>query len=143
MYRDEEIINSISTFKKKIVNYKEELFALRIFYEQAKILWPPTLLKTVNLEKHYNNIMNRGNIIIKKAEKILKNVKVNNNLRLFNEIEFPPLEKDIMPLVNPDGIERLKILLETYNELFPERDKDIPLTEEEHKLIMNRIINKF
>jgi len=143
MHRDEEIINSISTFKKKIINYKEELFALRIFYEQAKILWPPTLLKSVNFEKHYNNIMNRGNIIIKKAEKILKNVKVNDDLRLFNEIEFPPLEKDIMPLVNPDGIERLKILLETYNELFPERDKDIPLTEEEHKLIMNRIINKF
>lgn len=143
MYRDEEIINSISAFKKKIINYKDELFALRIFYEQAKILWPPALLKSVNFEKHYNNIMNRGNIIIKKADKILKNVKVNDDLRQFNEIEFPPLEKDIMPLVNPDRIGRLKILLETYNELFPERDKDIPLTEEEHKLIMNRIINKF
>ena len=87
--------------------------------------------------------MNRGNIIIKRAEKILKNVKVNDDLRLFDEIEFPPLEKDIMPLVNSDGIERLKLLSETCNELFPERDKDIPLTEEEHKLIMNRIIDKF
>jgi len=87
--------------------------------------------------------MNRGNKIIKRAENILKNVKANNDLRLFNEIEFPPLEKDIMPLVNPDGIERLKLLLKTYNELFPERDKDILLTEEEHKLIMNSIVNKF
>ena len=143
MYRDEEIINSISAFKKKIINYKEELFALRIFYEQAKILWPPSLLKSVNFEKHYNNIMNRGNKIIKRAEKILENVKVNDDLHLFNEIVFPPLEKDLMPLMNPDGIKRLKLLSETYNELFPERDKNIPLTEEEHKLIMNRIINKF
>ena len=133
----------MKNFEKKIINYKEELFALRIFYEQAKILWPPSLLKSVSFEKHYNNIMNRGNKIIKRAEKILENVKVNGDLRLFNEIVFPPLEKDLMPLMNPDGIKRLKLLSETYNELFPERDKNIPLTEEEHKLIMNRIINKF
>ena len=133
----------MKNFEKKIINYKEELFALRIFYEQAKILWPPSLLKPVNFEKHYINIMNRGNKIIKRAEKILENVKVNDDLRLFNEIVFPPLEKDLMPLMNPDGIKRLKLLSETYNELFPERDKNIPLTEEEHKLIMNRIINKF
>jgi len=133
----------MKNFEKKITNYKEELFALRLFYEQAKILWSTSLLKSVNFEKHYNNIMNRGNKIIKRAENILKNVKANNDLRLFNEIEFPPLEKDIMPLVNPDGIERLKLLLKTYNELFPERDKDILLTEEEHKLIMNSIVNKF
>lgn len=133
----------MKNFEKKITNYKEELFALRLFYEQAKILWSTSLLKSVNFEKHYNNIMNRGNKIIKRAENILKNVKANNDLRLFNEIEFPPLEKDIMPLVNPDGIERLKLLLKTYNELFPERDKDILLTEEKHKLIMNSIVNKF
>ena len=133
----------MKNFEKKIKNYKEELFALRIFYEQAKILWPPASLKSVNFEKHYSNIVDRGNKIIKRAEKILKKVKANNDLRLFNEIEFPPLEKDMMHLVNPDGIERLKLLLETYNELFPERNKDIPLTEEEHKLIMNRIVNKF
>ncbi|MBA7581531.1 hypothetical protein ES708_23437 [subsurface metagenome] len=136
-------MNKIKNFEKKITNYKNELFALRLFYEQAKILWLSSMLKSINFEEHYNNILNRGNKIIKRAENILKNVKVNNDPRLFNEIKFPPLEKDIMPLVNPDGIERLKLLLETYNELFPERDKDIPLTEEEHKLIMNRIVNKF
>jgi len=135
-------MNKMKNFEKKITNYKEELFALRLFYEQVKILWPSSLLRSMDFKKHYNNIMNRGNKIIKRAERILKNVKVNNDTSLFNEIEFPSLEKDIMPLVNPDGVERLKLLLETYNELFPERDKDIPLTEEEHKLIMNRIINK-
>ncbi|MHA1876973.1 MAG: hypothetical protein ACTSUC_11070 [Promethearchaeota archaeon] len=136
-------MNKMKNIEKKITNYKEELFALRLFYKQVKILWPSSLLKSMDFKKHYNNIMNRGNKIIKRAERILKNVKVNNDTSLFNEIEFPSLEKDIMPLVNPDGVERLRLLLETYNELFPERDKDIPLTEEEHKLIMNRIINKF
>ncbi|GAG00242.1 unnamed protein product, partial [marine sediment metagenome] len=118
-------------------------FALRLFYEQAKILWPSSMLKSINFDKHYSNIINRGNKIIKKAEKTLKDAKINHNLNLLYEVEFPLLEKDMMLLINPDGIERLKLLLETYNELFPERDKDIPLTKEEHKLIMNRIVNKF
>ncbi|HUS49263.1 MAG TPA: hypothetical protein VMZ91_03815 [Candidatus Paceibacterota bacterium] len=136
-------MDKIRNFEKKITNYKNELFALRLFYEQAEILWPSSILKSINFEKHYNNIINRGNEIIKKAEKTLKDVKVNHNLNLFYEVEFPPLEKDMMLLVNPDGIERLKLLFEAYNELFPERDKDIPLTEEEHKLIMNRLTDKF
>ena len=136
-------MEKIRNFEKKITNYKNELFALRLFYEQAKILWPPSLLKSINFEEHYNNILNRGNKIIERAEKTLKDVKINHNLNLLYEVEFPLLEKDMMLLVNPDGIERLKLLLEAYNELFPERDKDIPLTEEEHKLIMNRIIEKY
>lgn len=136
-------MEKIRNFEKKITNYKNELFALRLFYEQTKILWPPSLLKSINFEKHYNNIINRGNKIIKRAEKTLKDVKINHNLNLLYEVEFPLLEKDMILLVNPDGIERLKLLLEVYNELFPEKDKDIPLTEEEHKLIMNRIVNKF
>lgn len=136
-------MNKIKNFEKKITNYKNELFALRLFYEQAKILWLSSMLKSINFDKHYSNIINRGNKIIRRAEKTLKDVKVNHNLNLLYEVEFPPLEKDMMPLVNPDGIARLKLLLETYNELFPGRDKDIPLTEEEHKLIMNRLTDKF
>jgi len=136
-------MDKIRNFEEKITNYKNELFALKIFYEQAKILWQSSILKSINFEKHYSNIINRGNKIIKRAEKTLKDVKINHNLNLLYEVEFPLLEKDMILLVNPDGIERLKLLLEVYNELFPEKDKDIPLTEEEHKLIMNRIVNKF
>ena len=136
-------MDKIRNFEKKITNYKNELFALRLFYEQAIILWPSSMLGSLNFEEHYNNIINSGNEIIKKAENILKYAKVKHNVNLLDEIEFPPLEEDMMPLVNPDGIERLKLLLKTYYELFPGRDKDIPLTEEEHRLIMNRIIEKY
>ena len=136
-------MDKIRNFEEKITNYKNELFALRLFYEQAKILWPSSMLKSINFDKHYSNIINRGNKIIKRAEKTLKDVKVNHNLNLFYEVEFPPLEKDMMLLVNPDGIERLKLLLETYNELFPGRDKDTPLTEGNHRMIMNTIIEKY
>ncbi len=136
-------MEKIRNFEEKITNYKNELFALRLFYGQAKILWSYSMLNSIHFEKHYHNIINRGNEIIKRAEKTLKDVKVNHNLNLLYKVEFPLLEKDMMLLVNPDGIERLKLLLETYYELFPGRDKDIPLTVEEHKLIMNRIIEKY
>jgi hypothetical protein len=87
--------------------------------------------------------MKRGENIINKAEKILNEIKASNDINKVKEVTFPLLENELMPLVNPDGIPRLKLLLETYNELFPERDRKIPLAEEEYKLIMNKVINKF
>ncbi len=58
------------------------------------------------------------------------------------KVKFPPLEKDMMPILS-DNIPRFKLLVETYNELFPKRDRKAPLTKEEHKLIMNKVIGKF
>jgi hypothetical protein len=87
--------------------------------------------------------MKRVESIVNKAEKILNEIKVSNDINRIKEVTFPLLENKLMPLVNPDDIPRLKLLLETYNELFPERDREIPLTEEEYKLIMNKAINKF
>ena len=136
-------MDKIKNYEEKILNYKNELFALRLFYEQTKLLWPSSMLASMNFEKHYNNIKNRGNNIIKKAENILKHAKIDQNVNLLDEIEIPPLEEEVMYLINPDGIERLKLLLETYNELFPGRDKDTPLTEGDHRMIMNRIIEKY
>lgn len=87
--------------------------------------------------------MKRGENIINNAEKILNEIKANNDINKINEVTFPLLENELMLLVNPNGIPRLKLLLEIYNKLFPERDREIPITEEEYKLIINKVINKF
>ena len=136
-------MDKIEKLEKKIKNYKDELFGIKLFYEGIKILWVDSYLERINFEQHYENIMKRGENIINKAEKILNEIKASNNINKIKEVTFPLLENELMPLVNPDGIPRLKLLLETYNELFPERDREIPLTEEEYKLIMNKVINKF
>ena len=115
------MMSEIEKFEKKIKDYKDELFGVRLLYEGTKNLWADSYLERINFEQHYENIMKRGENII-------------------NKVTFPLLENESMPLVNPDGIPRLKLLLETYNELFPERDREIPLTEEEYKLIMNKVI---
>jgi len=136
-------MNEIEKFEKKIKDYKDELFGVKLFCEGTKILWADSYLERINFKQHYENIMKRGENIINEAEKILNEIKASNDINKIKEITFPLLENELMPLVNPDGIPRLKLLLETYNELFPERDREISLTEEEYKLIMNKVINKF
>jgi len=136
-------MDEIEKFEKKIKDYKDELFGVKLFYEGTKILWADSYLERINFEQHYENIMKRAESIVNKAEKILNEIKASNDINKIKEVTFPLLENELMPLVNPDGIPRLKLLLETYNELFPERDRKIPLTEEEYKLIMNKAINKF
>lgn len=136
-------MDEIEKFEKKIKDYKDELFGVKLFYEGTKILWADSYLERINFEQHYENIMKRAESIVNKAEKILNEIKANNDINKIKVVTFPLLENELMPLVNPDGIPRLKLLLETYNELFPERDREIPLTEEEYKLIMNKVINKF
>ncbi|GAH65567.1 unnamed protein product, partial [marine sediment metagenome] len=130
------MMNEIEKFEKKIKDYKDELFGVKLFYEGTKILWADSYLERINFEQHYENIMKRGESIVNKAEKILNEIKASNDINKIKEVTFPLLENELMPLVNPEGIPRLKLLLETYNELFPERDREIPLTEEEYKLIM-------
>ncbi len=136
-------MNEIEKFEKKIKDYKDELFGVKLFYEGTKILWADSYLERINFEQHYENIMKRGENVFNKAEKILNEIKASNDINKIKEVTFPLLENELMPLVNPDGIPRLKLLLETYKELFPEKDREIPLTEEEYKLIMNKVINKF
>jgi len=136
-------MDEIEKFEKKIKDYKDELFGVKLFYEGTKILWADSYLERINFEQHYENIMKRAESIVNKAEKILNEIKASNGINKIKEVTFPLLENELMPLVNPDGIPRLKLLLETYNELFPERDREIPLTGEEYKLIMNKVINKF
>lgn len=136
-------MSEIEKFEKKIKDYKDELFGVKLLYEGTKILWADSYLEKINFEQHYENIMKRGENIVNKAKKILNEIKASNDINKIKEVTFPLLENESMPLVNPDGIPRLKLLLETYNELFPERDREIPLTEEEYKLIMNKVINKF
>jgi hypothetical protein len=136
-------MDEIERFEKKIKDYKDELFGVKLFYEGTKILWADSYLEKINFEQHYENIMKRGENIFNKAEKILNEIKASNDINKIKEVTFPLLENELMPLVNPNGIPRLKLLLETYKELFPEKDREIPLTEEEYKLIMNKVINKF
>lgn len=138
----EMAINSeIDEFETKIKDYKDDLFGITLFYQGTKLLQPPSLLKMADFEEHYKSIMDRGKTIINKAEEILSEVRTTHHIEKFREIIFPPLTKDMPPII--DTIPRVKLLIETYDELFPGRDRKIPLTNQEIMLIMNGVIKKF
>jgi len=137
---DKAELNEIKKFEAKVKDYKDDLFGASLFYEETKLTQFSFLLESIKFEESYKNIMRRGKSIINKAEKILNEVKINHNINKLKEIEFPLLEKD---MILPDNIPRFKLLVETYNELFPKRDRKIPLTEKEHRLIMSKVIDKF
>ena len=135
------IKSEIDEFETKIKDYKDDLFGITLFYQGTKLLQPPSLLKMADFEEHYKSIMDRGKTIINKAEEILSEVRTTHHIEKFREIKFPPLAKDMPPII--DNIPRLKLLIETYAELFPGRDRKIPLTERENMLLMNKVIEKF
>ena len=119
------------------------MFGVKLFYEETKLAQPSSLLKSANFEGYYKKVKRRGERVISKAEKILAEVKTSGNVDRLKEVEFQPLEKDIMLTAYPDNVPRMRLLVETYNELFPGRDRRIPLTKDEHKLIMDRVVDKF
>jgi hypothetical protein len=142
LYSKYETVDAeIEKFKSKIKDYKDDLFGITLFYQATKLLQPSSVLEAVNFNKHYKNIMNRGKTIIGKAEEALREVKISHNTDRFREIIFPPLTKDMPPII--DTIPRTKLLIETYDELFPGRDRKILLTNQDILLIMNRVIKKF
>jgi len=142
---DKYLSSAIKNFEIKINEYKDDLFGITLFYEQCKLLYPSSLLEGVNFEKHYSNIIRRSEDFFKKAGTIFEEVKITRNFDKLKEIEFPPLEKDMMAYggVLSSNMPRLKLLTQTYGELFPGRDKRIPLTEKEHRLIMDKVMDKF
>ena len=77
-----------------------------------------------------------------KPKRSLAEVKTSGNVDRLKEVEFPQLEKDIIRTRYPNNVPRMRLLVETYNELFPGRDRNIPLTKDEHKLIMDRVMDK-
>ena len=125
--------NEIELFKKKIIEYENLLFGLSLYYQGIIYLYSDYAQIVQMNKKAYDNIMKRGNIAIKEAKKILRKVQENpNEIRLIREFIFPPIY----------GIERLRILVETYNELFPSRPRNIPLSEGENLKLMKAVVNK-
>lgn len=140
---DAKLDSEIRKFERIIREHEDFLFGAKLFYEETKLIQPSSLLERTNFEKHYKRVKCRGERALTKAKKVLAEVKTSRNVDKLKEVEFPPPEKDIMPTAYPDNVPRMRLLVETYNELFPGRDRRIPLTKEEHKLIISKVVGKF
>lgn len=140
---DTKLDSEIRKFEGRMREYEDFLFGVKIFYEGTKLVHPFSVLKATSFEEYYEKVKCRGERVLSKAKNVLSEVKTSGNVDRLNEVEFPPLDKDMMPTVYPDDVPRMRLLVETYNELFPGRDRETPLTKEEHVLIMDKVIDKF
>ncbi len=140
---DAKLDREVRKCEVRMRQYEDFLFGIQLFCEQTKLVQPPSVLRITNFEEYYEKVKRRGERAIRKAKKILTEVKTSGNLDRLKEVEIPPLEKDIMRTAYPDKVPRMTLLVETYNELFPRRDRKIPLTNDEHRLIMDRVMDKF
>ena len=126
--------NEIELFKKKIIEYENLLFGISLYYQGIIYLYSDYDQIVQMNKKAYENIIGRGNTAIKEAKKILRKVQENpNEIRLIREFIFPPIYET----------KRLRILVETYNELFPGRPRNIPLSKEENLKFMKAVANKY
>ena len=141
---DKSFDNRIREFEGKIREYEDFLFGVKLFYDGTKLVQPSSALKAVSFEEHYKKVKRRGKRVLNKAKTVLSEAKTSGNSDRLKEVVFPPLEKEIMRATGyPDNMPRMRLLLEACNELFPERNREIPLTKEEHMLVMDKVIDKF
>ena len=130
----------IISFKQKIHEQEEQLFGITLFFQSLSVVWVNSEQIVKMNKNHYESIMKRGKKFIAKAKQLLNEATEDpNKIGLLQQFEFPPSRG--IPIVDKFA-EKVKILVETYNELFPGRSKEDPLTEEEILHITEVAANK-
>jgi len=130
----------VESFKSKIKEQEDQLFGIRLYCELINaIKYDKNTLNLVN--QHYKNIKERGEESITRARELLKETEgfpdLVEYLRLF---QFPPIHG--YPMLE-EMTDRAKILIETYNELFPGQPKEKTLTEDEKRLLLETATDKW
>lgn len=132
--------NTLEGFESAIKKYENQLFGVRLFMEGTKLLYghDKKILDTAN--HHFQNIMRRGEDTISRAKELLEKVKNRTeNVKKLKEFQFLPIHGPSLD----EGTQRFTLLVQAYEKLFPGRPRDIPLTAEEHKKLMQETLNNF
>ena len=90
--------------------------------------------------RSFENIMKREKTAISKAKALLEKIKLEKEeLHELESFQFPPIHG---PGLN-EITQRATLLVKTYEKLFPNRPRNIPLTLEEYANLMQEVINDF
>jgi len=127
-------------FKITIKKHEDQLFGIQLFMQGINTLYGYNKsIMEINI-RSFESIMKRGNTAILQAKELLEKVKSGkaqpHELELF---QFPPIHGPGLD----EMTQRATLLVKTYEKLFPNRPRNIPLTEEEHAHLMQEVINNF
>ena len=128
-------MKEIDLFIKRIEEQEDLLFGTSLFYQGILQMYSADeYIMKMNRES-YESILKRGNKAIERAKHLLDKVQKNpSKLYLLQEFEFPPAIEEISI--------RSKILIEAYDELFPSRPREKPLTEKENLQLIEIASNR-
>ena len=121
----------IRQFKSKIKEQEDILFGIKLYNENIDLLYDKETAYQAN--QHHKNIKQRGEESIIQAKELLEEVRKSSDMfEYLLMFEFPPAHG----LGLDEMTERAKILVETYDELFPERPREKSLAEDEKYFLL-------
>lgn len=131
----------VETFEAKIKEQEDQLFGIQLFMIGIRKTWGFDKRLIDMNERAYKSTLERGRLSIAKAKQLLEEVKQDpNKINLLDKFRFLPIRGGTFL----DGMtKRAQFLVKAYEELFPNRPRETPLTEEEHNLLREKIISDF
>lgn len=136
--KDRQIVENFrGTLKKHI----DQLFGIRLYYEGIKYTFGNDDITMKITTQHFENIVERGEKMVSGASELLRKVQEGEiNAKALENFEFLPIsdypELDDMTI-------RAKLLVEAYEKLFPERPREIPLTQDEHQQLIIEAVDHY
>lgn len=125
----------VDSFKNEIQKHEDQLFGITLVFQNICLRYSGQEEIIEMNRKHFRNIMQRGQDAITKARQLLYDTKNDpSKVKLIRHFQFPPIHGH--PLLD-EMTKTAKVLVEIYNELYPGRPRETPLTETELSRLMD------
>lgn len=125
-----------------INRYEDVLFGIRLYHRQIEVRYSQDAYVLKTSEYHFKQILRRGDKALSKARKLLKRLqRGTRSARTVARAEA--LKFFLSPPWRSDMEERALLLAETYQELFGDRPRDVPLTPGEHAQLMGQAAERW
>jgi len=119
-------------FRRKVLDFEDEMFGITLYYDTMMYhlaMTPKGMLEQQKDDldadiKAFKDIMDRNTPFLDKMKKALQAMdETEQEIDIIDNYPFPPTTKDMSPPLMKEFNEKLGLLLETYNEIFPDRPK--------------------
>lgn len=127
--------NSIlAQFEQEIARQEELQYGIALFFEGLSLLYAGQDAVLETHRKLFRNVIQTGNIALSRARELLEEARRDNSkIQMLQQFSFRPGEGH----PEPDVVAaRARVLVETYQELFPQRPRDQALSAAETLKLM-------
>ena len=131
---------AIQRFEQEIQAQRDHLFGILLFAQGVELLYSDQPDVVQMNRASFQEIMDRGRIAISAAEVLLQEAKANpEKAKEIKRFTFPPTSGH--PMID-EMTTRARILVRTYDRLFPGRPRSKELSRTEHEALMEAAANQ-